>query len=478
MTWLTESGRCTRRSSLCIVFLTFISIAAALEPPGTAAQHSRAARHSTHASATAGTKLTSGTTDSAVRPWASSRLSPKDRRKVFFKVWKSIHDHYYDPGFNGVDWEEVYERYLPRVEAATNDQELYALMSEMTGELHDAHTRFNSPEQWRNFKKQQSVSPGFTVDQVEGKIVVTSVTPGSSAARAGIEPGMIVLALGGQPIEDHLAAIRSTRISSSSEQATHLLVYRRLLAGPADTKLQVGLQRADGSTFDAMVTRQIYSALPNFSSYVLPSGNVYLRFDGFQHSVSREFKDALQKYHHAPGIIIDLRKNGGGELVALLSIAGYFFDRKTLFVKDSTRSGKPLSEFAGLWKLPLRLYVGGHSDPLYSGPVAILIDARSASSSEVFAAGMQDTGRATIIGTQSCGCVLGIAKPRVMKGGAVLEMSEVLWFSPQGRKLEGTGVIPDKIVTPTLSDLQRKRDAVLAEADKILARAEISVSRP
>src|SRR5258708_31495652 len=89
---------------------------------------------------------------------------------------------------------------------------------------------------------------------------------------------------------------------------------------------------------------------------------------------------------------------------------------------------------------------------------------------------MQDTQRAKIFGSQSCGCVLGIAKPRVMKGGGVLEMSEVLWFSPKGRKLEGTGIIPDKIVVPSVADLQRRRDTVLAEADKGLVRTAVLVS--
>jgi carboxyl-terminal processing protease len=98
----------------------------------------------------------------------------------------------------------------------------------------------------------------------------------------------------------------------------------------------------------------------------------------------------------------------------------------------------------------------------------ILVDARSASSSEVFAAGMQDSQRAKIVGRQSCGCVLGIAKPRVMKGGGVLEMSEVLWFSPKGRKLEGAGILPDEIVAPTLSDLQLKHDPAIATAEKVL----------
>ena len=97
------------------------------------------------------------------------------------------------PFFNGVDWNEVHTRYKPLVEAAKDDREFYSLMSRMTGELHDAHTRFNSPEQWRNIKKQQGVGSGLSLDEIDGKIVVTSIRPDSNAAHVGIEPGMIVL---------------------------------------------------------------------------------------------------------------------------------------------------------------------------------------------------------------------------------------------------------------------------------------------
>jgi carboxyl-terminal processing protease len=98
----------------------------------------------------------------------------------------------------------------------------------------------------------------------------------------------------------------------------------------------------------------------------------------------------------------------------------------------------------------------------------VLVGARSASSSEVFAAGMQDTRRAKIVGTATCGCVLGIAKPRMMKGGGVLEISEVAWFSPKGRKLEGSGVTPDQEIVPTAKDFQVKRDPAIAQAERIL----------
>jgi carboxyl-terminal processing protease len=405
------------------------------------------------------------------------RLSAKDRKEIFEKIWKEIHDHYYDASYNGVDWGEVHRRYAPLVESARRDQEFYALMSQMTSELHDAHTRFSSPEQWRNFRRQQGVTVGFSVDDMDGETVVTNVIPGTEAARAGIGAGMVVLRVDDVPVAERIAEIEQKRLPSSSERATRWFIYNRVFAGPADAAVKVALQRADGSVFEVSVRRQIYSEAPRVTTHVLPSGNVYIRFDGFQHPITKEFREALEKFRGAPGLIVDLRRNGGGDLAVLLPIAGYFFGKKTLFAKDSTRTGKPLSSYVGLFKLPLQLYVGHPGEQIYSGPVVILVDAHSASSSEVFAAGMQDTLRAKVIGSQSCGCVLGIAKPRVMKGGGVLEMSEVLWFSPKGRKLEGTGIIPDQLVTPTMFDLQRGRDAVLAAADKSLVKAAVLESK-
>jgi carboxyl-terminal processing protease len=81
---------------------------------------------------------------------------------------------------------------------------------------------------------------------------------------------------------------------------------------------------------------------------------------------------------------------------------------------------------------------------------------------------MQDSGRAKLVGSPSCGCVLGITHDRVMKGGGVLEISEVLWFSPKDRKLEGEGVIPDKVAVPTIRSLQERRDVVLEAGEKML----------
>jgi carboxyl-terminal processing protease len=396
---------------------------------------------------------------------------------VFERVWKEIADHYYDRSFNGVDWNEVHARYAPLVDQAKDNHEFYGVLGRMTGELHDAHTRFNSPEQWKNIKKQQGVGSGISLDEIDGRVVITSIRPDSNAAHVGIEPGMVVLTVDGKPVEERITEIESAKSASSTNRATHIFTYSRLLAGAPDTEVKLGLERADGSLFETEVRRQVYSSAPNLETDTTPAGNAYIRFDGFHPSITKEFRQALERFRNSPGLIVDLRRNGGGDLGVLVPIAGYFFDKKTLFAKDETRSGKPLSEFAGVFRLPLELYVGRNGDRIYSGPVVILIDSRSASSSEVFAAGMQDSQRARIVGSQSCGCVLGIAKPRVMKGGGVLEMSEVLWLSPKGRRLEGTGILPDQTVLPTLKSLQSKADPALEAADRALVQMTASTRR-
>src|ERR1700733_10792586 len=205
-------------------------------------------------------------------------LSLKTRQEVFERVWKDIDEHYYDRSFNGVDWKEVHARYKPLVDETNDDGEFYSLMSRMTGELHDAHTRFNSPEQWRNVKKQQGVGSGLSLDEIDGKIVVTAIRRDSNAAHVGIEPGMVVLTVDGKPVEERIAEIERAKAASSTSRATRMFTYSRLLAGPSDTEVKLGLERADGSHFETEVRRQVYSAAPNLATDKMASGNAYIRF--------------------------------------------------------------------------------------------------------------------------------------------------------------------------------------------------------
>jgi C-terminal peptidase prc len=395
-------------------------------------------------------------------------LSPKEREAVFERVWKEVDEHYYDPEFGGVNWKEIRQRYLPLAKAAKDDKDFYSIVDRMTAELHDAHTRFSSPEQWENRKKHQGVSIGFRPGYVEGKVVVLDVFPDSNAAHAGIEPGMMVTALDGQPMVDRLAGAAKSVLPSSTERVTKLRILSTVFAGAVETPFAASLQRADGRSFDVKFARQTFSTAPRVTATKLPSGFGYVRFDEFHPSLVKEFKTAVLDLRTTPGLILDLRRNRGGVGATLEAMATLFFDNKTLFERRMSRKQVTASERDGHRAEETQVFVGRRGAQIYSAPVVILVGEYSASATEVFSAGMQDSGRATLVGSQSCGCVLGITHDRVMKGGGVLEISEVLWFSPKDRKLEGEGVIPDKVVVQTIAALQEKHDLVLEEGEKML----------
>jgi carboxyl-terminal processing protease len=200
----------------------------------------------------------------------------------------------------------------------------------------------------------------------------------------------------------------------------------------------------------------------------LTSGYGYIRFDEFHPSLVKDFKAAVENLRATPGMILDLRRNRGGVGATLEAMATLFFDAKTLFERRMSRKQVTASERDGHRPEETQVFVGKKGEQIYPGPVVILVSEYSASATEVFAAGMQDSGRVKLVGSPSCGCVLGITHDRVMKGGGVLEISEVLWFSPKDRKLEGEGVIPNVNAVPTIAALREKRDLVLEAGEKML----------
>ena len=398
----------------------------------------------------------------------SRSLSPKEREEVFETVWKNIDEHYYDPKFGGVNWQEIHKRYLPLVRAAKDDRDFYSIVDRMTAELHDAHTRFTSPEQWASRKKHQGVSVGFRAGYVEDKVVVLDVFPDSNAARAGVEPGLIVTALDDQPIADQLAKSATKVLASSTERVTKLRILSNAFAGTSETFFEASLQRDDGTVFEVKFARQTLTSEPRVTSAKLSSGFGYIRFDEFSPSLVKDFKTAVENLRATPGLVLDLRRNHGGVGATLEAMARLFFDSKTLFERRMSRKQVTVSQRDGNHAEEKQVFLGKSGAQIYSAPVVILVSEYSASAAEVFAAGMQDSGRAKLVGSPSCGCVLGITHDRVMKGGGVLEISEVLWFSPKDRKLEGEGVIPDKVAVPTIRSLQERRDVVLEAGEKML----------
>jgi carboxyl-terminal processing protease len=385
------------------------------------------------------------------------RLSAEDRREVFEDVWKMVDEKYYDPSFNGVNWNAVRERYYPLIQRAATDEEFYTLLKRMVGELRDAHTRFHTPRERRDRKLDQGTSAGVSIYEVEGRSVVVSVDPASEAARAGVEAGMLVRTVDGKAIETRLAEAQKSVGGSSSERAVRLRLYRKILDGEPGTTLALGLARANGTALNVVLTRRVVSESATVTSRVLPSGYGYIRLSLWKSPVYKDFKRALDRLRDTPGIIVDLRGNPGGEVNEVLRIAGYFFSDRVSFGRFINRSGRFIS-----------LFTRSDDERVYNGAVAVLINESSGSASEMFSGVLQENGRAIIVGRQSCGCLLGIAKYREVEGGGELAISELGYISPKGKRLEGSGVLPNEQVSLKIADLQRRRDATIEEAEQQL----------
>lgn len=363
---------------------------------------------------------------------AQKSLPAKERADVFERVWTTVDKKYYDPKFNGVDWKAVREKYRPLAEKAASDAEFYDVLTLMVGELRDAHTRVRSLRRRIESEKKQATSAGVRLAEVEGVPIVASVAPDSDAARAGVAAGMIVRTVGGRAVGEALSEARREVGTSSSERATRLLSYSRLVAGEPETQLELGLTRADGTPCEVALTRRALSAAPQFVANLLPSGVAYIKFNQFQAPVDKQVRDALIKFKDAPALVIDLRSNGGGDGALGLKIAGYFFDERVSFANIITRTGKPPSAFFGLYKLPKEFKAGKKGEQLYAHPVVVLINEATGSTSELFANALQEQKRATVIGTQSCGCVLGILRFTKLKGGGDLAVSEIGFITAKG----------------------------------------------
>jgi len=210
---------------------------------------------------------------------------------------------------------------------------------------------------------------------------------------------------------------------------------------------------------------------PGETHRVLPSGFGYVRFGQWSLSLTRRAIEALEELKDAPGLVIDLRGNPGGAVQAVNQMLERFFPAPTEIGHTLTRTGKPIGFFMGALTveiIQLKRHLEGRADA-YKGPVVILVNAGSASGSELFAATLQAAGRATVMGEPSCGCLLGFLGYARIPGGAELAYSEVGFVMANDKRIEGEGVIPDRPVPLDLADLQMNRDRALEEAQAALA---------
>jgi carboxyl-terminal processing protease len=395
-------------------------------------------------------------------------LGVEGRERAFDYVWQTIRDRYYDPAYHGVDWIAVGSRYRPIALAAADDEAFWEVLDKMTGELRDAHTRVDSPARVELRRRDESITLGFSFVEIDGRLVVTGVSGEADAWWAGVRPGMTLITIAGEPAMAAYEKLRADTRYDSTDRSRHLRAVRRLMTGDLGTTVAFTFERADGTRFDATLTRRKVTVRASASHRVLPSGFGYLRLSQWTLGATSRMLDGLQELKDTPGLVIDLRGNPGGSVHAVNRVLERFFAKRTELGRSVTRTGEPVSILFGTVEIvKLRSEVDGRDDA-YKGPVVILQNAGSASGSELFAGTMQATGRAKVVGQPSCGCMLGFLGYARVPGGGDLAYSEVGFELPNGKRIEGEGVIPDHTVAPTALDMQQNRDRPLEEAQEVL----------
>ena len=194
-----------------------------------------------------------------------------------------------------------------------------------------------------------------------------------------------------------------------------------------------------------------------FESRTLPGGAGYIRFNEFLDpaAIMPKIQAAVKSFAKAPGIILDLRGNPGGIGIMAMGVAGFFID------KDGLKLGEMKTRTTTL------NFVIFPRPEVYSGPLAILLDRYSASTTEILAGGLQDLGRARIFGTRSAGAALPSDIIRLPNGDG-FQYARASYTSVSGKTLEGNGVTPDVVVEESAD---REHDPVIEAADRWIGSA-------
>ncbi len=366
-------------------------------------------------------------------------------------------------------WQKLLRRWQPKLNAAGTAQEFYAVLNRMLRSDGKSHSMIVSPElQQSRGKRKQDLRGrvGITASLVERRAVITFIEPDSPAAAAGLKPGYAITAVGKWQARGLLERLETSNLPPNKQRDFVTSSLRYQLAGPIGSEFDLTGLDGDNRPQTFRLKREApagkvvqYGTLPPwrmaFESRPLAGGKVgYIRFNIFLMPLLKRIKKAVKAFHDCDGIIIDLRGNPGGFGMMAIPVANLFYGERTSLGESKMTESN------------IRYTILPNRKP-YTGKVLLLTDGGTASTSEVLAGGMQENGRAEVVGQQTMGAVLPSLIVK-LPNGAQLQYPIGDFKTPKGKSLEGVGVTPDHPVKLTRKALLNLGDPVLDKALKLI----------
>ena len=389
---------------------------------------------------------------------------------TFDSLWSKVNGTYVDTAFVATEWKQVRDSLRPRAQAITTRPELYKLLRDALHHIRDSHF-YLIPEHVAPTRSESNAgggkgSTGLAVRVAEGKVVAWRVEEGSPAWNAGVRAGQVIAAIDGKKTDSAITHIHAMPAQAQAPELANMLHGFNGMLNPAvgDTveviiapagKFRLAAVQGEGK-LSQFGNLPAIAALVKTSKVRTATGCVgVIGFNIWLPELGPDLEKAVNDVRECEGIVIDLRGNPGGLGAMVMGFGGYFM--------DTTRSlGTMRSRFVKL------NFVINPRASVFKGPLAILVDPMSASTSEIFAAGMQRIGRARVFGEPSAAAALPAMMER-LPSGDVFVHAVADFMDPAGKPVEGVGVVPDEIVALTTADLLQGRDSPLDHAVRWIA---------
>jgi C-terminal peptidase prc len=365
-----------------------------------------------------------------------------------------IKQYYYDPNFNGMNLNERFKAAKESIKTAENNAQIFRTIAQILLEFNDSHTKFYPPA------RATRVEYGFSMQAIGGNCYVTDIKKGSDAETKNLKAG------------DQVTDIEGLPLNRANLNLVQYVIYHldpretiSMTAKGSDGKEKKLAIRAKLTTVkDRKNERENRKKQIENSPYKCSALNSELIACKLYTFVieNKNLDKMMQQVAPYKKLILDLRGNGGGYLKALGHLTGYFFE-KDIKLGDEKLRDKTKELIAKTQK-----------EKAYKGELVVLVDSDSASASEIFSGAIQLEKRGMIIGDVTAGAVMAsynipMSTYRNQADNDILSFYGVSvtiadYLLRDGRRLEGVGVIPDKLVGPAADALLKKYDPVLSYA--------------